>query len=227
MSRQWPQVALLVEGQTEEALVDLVLTEFARRREVVLKPIIVATKRTSQGTHKGGGGWQHMRDDVCRLAPQTHWRRIGLMFDVYGSEFAKDGSPRSGTELHAYVLQQAEQSLLQAAPNLTPDRLAVGPVLHEFETLVLAAIASGGTSAASTVVREVEHAVQHVGDFEQINGSPQTSPSHRLREWWLEAEGEEYSKALYGPSLIDEAGIDEVLDRCPTFMGWLDRLLAP
>lgn len=224
MSAEWRTVALVTEGQTEDAFAELLLAPLAHLRGIDLKRAVVTTKRTATRSHKGGGDWSHMRDVVQRWAHEQHWYRIGVMFDVYASKFARS-STATGYGLYGEVAQGAYDDL-KAVCHAGDDRLVVGPVLHEFETLVMAAVATGKTSAHHDVVTAVRRAIaEHGGNVELINGSASTSPSHRLQEWWLDAEGTVYSKTLDGPLLIDQAGMDTVLAACPTFAQWVDALL--
>lgn len=54
---------------------------------------------------------------------------------------------------------------------------------------------------------------------EDINDSPLTSPSHRLRRL---IPG--YRKAVDGPDAIELAGLQAVRSVCPRFNDWLSRL---
>lgn len=89
------RVVVLVEGQTEEALVDEVLAPAALTRGVHLIPVVVITSATPTGARRGGGSWRHydtrLHDEVSRLPfpaprrpprdrgarPGRHRRRVG------------------------------------------------------------------------------------------------------------------------------------------------------
>ena len=51
------QIAIVVEGQTEEAFVVQVLGP-ALGPDVHLQPIVTHTSRTAHGALRGGGGWR-------------------------------------------------------------------------------------------------------------------------------------------------------------------------
>ena len=53
------QVCLLVEGQTEEAIVNTLMTDAAAARSIYLTPIIVHTSLTPTVASRGGGSWKH------------------------------------------------------------------------------------------------------------------------------------------------------------------------
>ena len=77
------QVAVLVEGPTEEAIVRDVLVPAALRRTVRLVPIIVITSATPAGARRGGGHWRHYNKQLRALLRGSHWHRVGLLIDYY------------------------------------------------------------------------------------------------------------------------------------------------
>jgi hypothetical protein len=82
------QIAILVEGQTEEQFVERVLQSYLNPQNDAegfwLKPIVVMTSRTPQGVKsRGGGGWKHYDRNLCILLAQRHWFRLGLLIDFY------------------------------------------------------------------------------------------------------------------------------------------------
>ena len=78
------QVCILVEGQTEEAVVNTLLVKEAAARDVHLIPIIVRTSLTPAGASRGGGSWNHYDRQLNDLLSQSHWDLVGLIIDYYG-----------------------------------------------------------------------------------------------------------------------------------------------
>ena len=77
------QVAMLVEGPTEEAIVRDVLVPAALRRAICLVPVIVITSATPAGARRGGGHWRHYNKQLRALLRGSHWHRVGLLIDYY------------------------------------------------------------------------------------------------------------------------------------------------
>ena len=77
------QVVILVEGQTEEALVKEVLGPAASKQRIYLQPVIVKTSETPKATHHGGGNWKHYGKMLKLFSAQKQWWRIGLLIDYY------------------------------------------------------------------------------------------------------------------------------------------------
>ena len=214
------EVCVVVEGQSEEQFVKQVLSAKALARGVAVTPVIVRTRRTATKTYKGGGSsWQPYKSLVNDLAGQRHLARIGVMFDLYACPKDTPGlDPNlSGSALHRSVVAATHADLDPRGSG----RIVSGPVLHEYETLVIAAIATGETEAEPAVVTQAQAAIDVAGGAEAINGSRDTAPSKRLAIWWPG-----YEKVLYGAVLLSQAPWDQVTARCPTFHAWWETLLA-
>lgn len=214
------EICVVVEGQTEEQFIKMVLAPLALAQGTYVQPIIVRTNRSKAKVHKGGGSsWKHYRNLVQSLTAQ-HWERIGVMFDLYACPSDTPGYSASltGTQLHSAVALGTQQDLEYIAPR----RALAGPILHELETLVLAAIATEATEADDEIVAHAKAAIRDAGDnVEMVNGNPNTAPSKRLEAWWPG-----YEKVLYGAVLLAEPPWQEIADRCPTFSTWWNRLLG-
>ena len=77
------QVVILVEGQTEEKLVNEVLSPAASMRGTYVTPVVVTTSATPTGAHHGGGHWKHYHAKLQSLLKASHWERVGLLLDYY------------------------------------------------------------------------------------------------------------------------------------------------
>lgn len=217
-------ICLVVEGQSERAFAETILAPLAEERGFSINVLLPKTSVNSSGAKHGGGAWKHTRDLVVGLSQQPHWHRIGVMFDVYGSEFAAIAPGFRGHELHAQVLQAATEDLAKDFRK-SDQRLVVGPVLHEFETLVIAALASGKTGERQQITAEAEAAIRNANwDVELVNGRPATSPSHRVRDWFKKHGKSGYEKVVDGNRIIQQADWEVVEQNCPTFVRWFDKL---
>jgi len=213
------QVCLLVEGQTEEAIVNTLMTDAAAARSIYLTPIIVHTSLTPTGASRGGGSWKHYDRQLNDLLSQPHWDAIGLMIDYYGYP---SGAP--GFESPKAPGNQRQPQIVAALKDHYPDpRFHPLVVLHEIESLVLAAIRAGGGRGLLSE-NTIEHLIRMMDDAggpENIDGGEKTSPSKRLLA--LEPE---YGKTSTGISILREVGLAAVLDRCPVFAAWWRTLLS-
>ena len=213
------QVCILVEGQTEEAVVKTLLIDAAKARDIYLIPIIMRTSLTPAGASRGGGSWRHYDKQLNDLLSQSHWDVIGLMVDYYGYP-----SRAPGFELPEAPGDQRQSQIVAALKEHYPDpRFHPLVVLHEIESLVLAAIRSGGGRGllSEKTIEHLIRAIDDAGGPEKINNGEKTSPSKRLLA--LEPE---YGKTSTGISILQEVGLAAVLDRCPVFAAWWRTLLS-
>lgn len=206
-------VVVVVEGQTEEALVNGTLAPVAAARNIVLTPIVVRTS----ATHHGGGHWRHYHQILRQLLSQRHWKSVGLLVDYYGyppgapgRESLTPGVTRWSALVDSLRCEYADRRFL---PLVIP---------HEIETLVLAAIDAGAGEGllSPAALGALHRAIKEAGSVEAVNSGPDRSPSKRL----LKADSH-YSKTVTGPLLIQEAGLPAILERCPAFAGWWEQIL--
>lgn len=213
------QVCILVEGQTEEAVVKTLLIDAAEARAIYLIPIIVRTSLTPAGASRGGGSWKHYDRQLNDLLSQSHWDLVGLIIDYYGYP---SGAP--GFELPEAPGDQRQQQIVAALKEHYPDpRFHPLVVLHEIKSLVLSAIRAGGGRGllSEKTIEHLIRAIDDAGGPEKINNGEKTSPSKRLLT--LEPE---YGKTSTGISILREVGLAAVLDRCPVFAAWWRTLLS-
>ena len=205
------QIAVLVEGLTEERVIAEVLAPAALARDVVLTPIVV---RTSAG-HRGGGSWGNYEIKLRALLKQPQWEKVGLLIDYYGYPVGAPGrapGPLPSREaLTAALLKAHPQAVF--APLIVP---------HESEAWVLAAIDAGAADGQirPAIVSSIRDAVAKAGGAERVNSRPEFAPSKRLL-----SEYPKYLKTVEGPQWIAEAGLDAVLQRCPALAAWWKDLL--
>lgn len=216
---------LIVEGQTEQAFAETTLRPLAEARGVFIQVVVPKTGiRSSGSTARGGGSWKHtsrMAEELLRIRSAD---KVGLLFDVYGSELMRDEEKLTGRELWQAVRDKARDKINH--PDALTERLSVGPVLYEFETLVIAALASGTTRERAAVSRAAREAIAHAGGAaELVNGSVNTSPSHRVSEWWDRILGTRYEKVVDGPRILAAVPWHEIEQACPTFAAWVDEFL--
>lgn len=216
---------LIVEGQTEQQFAEQVLYPIARARDIHIQVIVPKTGATSSGYARGGGAWKHMVGPIRNCLNNSGVDKVGVLFDVYGSEFAHNHHDLKGHALWRAVKTDAEASILNADD--AAQRLVVGPVLYEFETLVIAALATGATQEKSAIVQRAQRAISQAGgDVELINGAPSTSPSHRISQWWSECLHQRYEKPLDGPRILRGVRWTDIESACPTFSHWAHEFLS-
>ena len=93
--------------------------------------------------------------------------------------------------------------------------------LHEFEALLF----SSGDGFKKYFDEKTNKTLQDIIDLynnpEDINSSPDNAPSKRLLRIVPE-----YDKVIYGNIIALEIGIKTILNRCPRFRNWIEKLIT-
>jgi hypothetical protein len=214
------RVAILVEGQTEEAFVTQVLQPHLGYENAYLTPIVVHTSRAADGTaFRGGGGkWSHYSKHLQRLLAQPHWSSVTTMIDYYAYPASAPQCSCTGAHRQPECVASREQAIRDAFPH--DARFKPFIMLHEFESLVIAAGASSadvlGDSAAAALFRQIVDSYD--GNAELINDSPLTAPSKRVEQIMTS-----YSKVRDGVAIVGSALVP-ALQATPRFQAWTAEL---
>lgn len=212
-------IAIVVEGQTEEAFVKQILQP-GLGDEFVIEPIVVQTSRAASGRkQKGGGTWRHYERDIRSLLGQSHRSLVTTMLDFYG--YPTDGPGRNcctGVHNPRVCVRHRAAAMTSVINN---HRILPFILLHEFETLIFAAAADSSSVLGDSYVASClkSHVTTVSGDVELLNDSPSTSPSHRVRQCWPG-----FSKTIDGIAVIEEAGLESLIPHCPGLSSWLTHL---
>ncbi|MCK5796674.1 MAG: DUF4276 family protein [Deltaproteobacteria bacterium] len=215
------RVYVVVEGQTEEAVVKSILEPHLSSMGVYLFPIIV---KTSPGHRGGGTHWAKWENDIRNLLKQHKGQgvRVTTLFDLFRLPKGFPELDEHGADTNT---SRRCDALAKAIDEIFDDRRFI-PYLqrHELEALVLASL--DGLEEFfddSDALKGLSDLKNEIGDQapEDINDGPETAPSKRLMRY---IPG--YSKTLHGPMAIEDTGLQAVRERCPRFDQWIKILEA-
>lgn len=214
------EILILVEGQTEETFARDILRPHLLARELILTPVVVATKWVKAGGKFRGGvtSYRQVQGDVRRLLNHRGAAAITTMLDFYGLPDDFPGwadLPRQGS------CYERVRHLEEAFGADIGHRLFLPYFsLHEFESLLLVgpeeiASAFPGQPALGDLGAEIAS----FSSPEEVNDGPETHPAARIHR---AARG--YQKTLHGPTIAARIGLPRIRERCPHFAAWLQRL---
>lgn len=218
-----------VEGETEEAFVNEVLRPHlanAGFHSVAARLLGNARARSRRG---GIRSWPSASADILRHLKGDQTVYSTVMVDYYA--LPRDGAnawPGRATAPNLSA-QQKGKSVEDAIAADIAEKMAVGidasrfipyVMMHEFEALLFSdceAFAKGiGRPEMAAQFSAVRAAFANP---EEINDSPQTAPSKRVR---LLVPG--YQKPLLGKRAAQAIGLEKMRAECQNFADWLTRL---
>ena len=93
-------------------------------------------------------------------------------------------------------------------------------MVYEFEALLFVQPEKfSDWTNSQQIVKQLLNIAQSYETPEQINDSPQTAPSKRIKSLMPE-----YQKTFHGPLIAADIGLDALRRACPHFNAWLLKL---
>ncbi|QFZ16790.1 DUF4276 family protein [Saccharothrix syringae] len=215
MTSGYRRVHLLVEGQTEEVVVNSVIAPHLRSLGWTPTLSLVKTKRPAGGpAHKGGvTSWARVERDVGLLLNDSSVEVLTTLFDYYAFPADAPGmDDRPPGDAYRRV-DHVERRLAEAVGDR---RFRPHLVLHEVEAWVFAAAEELGLLLGDDLASLLRRDVAVAGGPELVNDGPATAPSKRLLAYCPT-----YLKTSDGPLAIQELGVGGLRARCPHLDAWL------
>lgn len=217
------RLIVIVEGDTEKEFVDNILSPYLYSKGL---PQISCfkIKHTKGGLTK----YRHLKVDLLKCVYENNVL-VTTLIDFYAlpKDFPKNDEAtkivNKGEKLaflENAIKEDLEKEKRMEFPNLLPYIQ-----LHEFEALVFSSIDAIKSlyDSEDLKIRSIEQIFTTYPNPEDINDSPKTAPSKRLVNEQL-IKG--YNKITDGIMIIEKAGIETVLMKCPRFNDWVSRLIA-
>lgn len=210
------KVYIYCEGQTEEAFINEILYPYFFGINILIIPIICATKRTGTKKHKGGvSDYNKIKKELTILCKQHKSEILTSMFDYYGMPSNTPGI--ENTEVDIY--KRAKQIEKSIEDDIGMENLFFGLVLHEFESLLFSHPDAFTIIADEIVVAEIAKTRDDFATPEHINNSPETAPSKRLEKLISN-----YPKVKNGTIISKQIGIEKIMMECKHFARWIEKI---
>ena len=208
------RVAISVEGQSEDEFCKQILAPYLLSKGVHLTPIIVTTSRERCGVkHKGGCiNLSRVESELKKLLPSFDF--VTTFYDLYGFDGVND--------ITANELEKKIQELF-------PNNAKLIPYIqkYEFETLLFSEpsyYADYFDNPQATL--DIKKIIKNCGgNIEDINNSKETAPSKRIANFFDKYD-ESFEKVFHGYSIIEEIGLEKVLEKAPRFRAWMKKIEA-
>ncbi len=196
------RLGIVVEGATEEAFVQSILGPHLRDFQVDAKASSL-------------GGRVSLSRIVNEMVKFSHsFDAVTSLIDFYGFQDRPDAA---ADDLQARIDGELARRVKPGA------RVFSYVQMHEFEALLFADVSGFAVIAgapANLVVRLRSIRAQFPTP-EEINDSPATAPSKRIR-----GEHPGYKKVAGGRAVAEEIGLAGIRAECPRFDAWVARLEA-
>ena len=209
---------IVVEGQTEQEFVNTLLRPWLNGYGILdITPVLIKTSKHGRGGHVNA---EHLKNTINGLLCETNDRDLVVttfvdFFRIPDNMPAYDAAmqlPDSAAQVAAL-----EKGLAEAIHDW---RFLPYIQRHEFEALVFSSNAGFEKYCNEEQASKTAAIVDAFQNPEDINSSPETAPSKRLK-----ALIPTYDKVILGNLLALEIGMDSIISRCPRFSVWLQEIV--
>lgn len=206
---------ILVEGQTEEAFVKAVLAPYLAEQQVLdVRPMCIPTGPRQRG---GFVNYQHLKNKAEKILKKEREVIVSMLVDFYGCPETPGKDYWENLNTHQDQVEERER---QIAKDMQSERFIPYIQLHEFEALLFSSMQGFEGLFDSTQCQALLAVHDSFPCPEDINTSAEGFPSKRLK-----SIVPHYDKVLHGELLASEIGIQVMLNRCPRFAAWVERLI--
>ena len=214
------RVYIICEGQTEENFIKEVLAPYFDPQIVAIQPLLV--------DKKGGAlSYDRVKYFILKLAKADSTAYITTMFDYYAlnTNFPGHNQLNASWDIYkkvAHLEIEFGNDINSNLPNTPNDRFIPYIQPHEFESLLFSDIneivkADPEWNQREALISSLSEIVNKYPNPEEINNSPDTSPSHRLIKI---LNLPEYRKVLHGTAIAKNIGIENIRQKCKHFDEW-------
>ncbi|HYK37034.1 DUF4276 family protein [Alloacidobacterium sp.] len=217
------RVIIICEGPTEARFISDILGPYFWSRRIYLHAMLLGVPGQKGGNVK----YTRVRKDILLLLKQDANVFCSTMFDLYGLGSGFPGTvPPTGLvamEKATHIENAIREDILREVPNLRP-ALRFIPYLqvHEYEGLLFSDTeAFANALGKANLASQLASIRNTFATPEDINDHPNTAPSKRIL-----AVYPQYNKVIEGTVVAQRIGINRMLQECPHFRNWIERLTA-
>lgn len=207
---------IVVEGQTEEEFVKSILAPHLLGQGILsVTPVAIHRGRGARG---GMVSYKPLKDDILRLLREGDAPIVSTLIDFFRCPDTPGKELWNKAINHQQEVELREQEI---GRDIGSRRFIPYIQLHEFEALLFSSDVAFEKLFSSKEADELSKIVKDYSNPEEINSSPEGAPSKRIM-----AIVPTYNKVLHGELIADAIGIEIILERCPRFRAWVERLIS-
>lgn len=207
---------IIVEGQTEQEFVRTLIATYLQQYGIFeVTPILIRTSKTGRG---GFVNYQHLKNDAERLLKSGKRDFIVSMFiDFFRCPEVPHKEKWSVKNSHTEQAEIMEQCIKE---DIEDARFIPYIQLHEFEALLFASNKGFETFFTEKQKEKTLQIINSYDNPEDINTTPEGAPSKRII-----TIKDDYDKVLEGNLIALEVGFAKIIEKCPRFKAWIERLI--
>jgi Domain of unknown function (DUF4276) len=217
------KVFIVVEGYTELQFIKEVLSYYLKQKlpedHIEIIPFPISTN-ANLGKKGGGNSYKHWKNDLLKHTQKLENKIVTTFMDYYR---LPENFPNYKNCLREKEIDERLSCLEQAIKeDIAPNNYKFFPYIqkYEFETLLFSSN-KGFESLFEEIASKTRKIITKYPNPEDINNQPDTAPSKRLLKIKTD-----YDKVADGTLIALEIGIDKMLEKCPRFRNWVEKIIV-
>lgn len=210
------RIYIIVEGQTEKEFVQEIIAPYLQTYHIYsVTPILIHTSKIGRG---GFVNYAHLKNDILKLLHSSQKDiLVTMLVDFFRCPELPHKEQWEAITDHKKQVEKMEYCIQE---DIHDERFIPYIQLHEFEALLFASNAGFEEYFTESQQKETNAIVQHFENPEDINSTPEGAPSKRIL-----AIRDNYDKVIQGNLIALHVGIEKMLEKCPRFNKWVERLI--
>lgn len=203
------EICVFAEGPTEQKFLNDLILPFLHERKISLKRTF-----NMHGLKKYSEVKARIENE-CTKNPGTYFT---TMFDFF--RLPKDFPGQNGVRPTDGSLQKAEYLEEEMNKDINFRNFFANIIVHEFEALLFSdPVQFKKCCRDSKVIQRLLEIREKFPSPEHVNGGAKTAPSKRILQIYPG-----YNKHASGSLIAQAIGLDKILENCPHFRKWIERL---
>lgn len=215
------RLVIIVEGDTESEFVKKLLAPYLNRKGFY-------DIRAFKIKHSKGGltKYKHLETDIINVIQETDVV-VTTLIDYYAlpPDFPRQEEAQKITDINKRVdfLELSIKEAIESVQKREFRNLFPYIQLHEFEALCFSSFKGFEDNFTEDEANytEIKKIINAFNNPELINDGKETAPSKRLKNLITG-----YNKVVYGTVIIESNDIQSVIDKCPRFKQWVERIIV-
>jgi hypothetical protein len=215
------RICAIVEGYTEQTFIKKVIAPTLASKNIFIHAQLINTSPSGRG---GALSYDRVKRDLLKTLKRDNDLFVTTFFDLYAldSKFPAYHQSVQQNDIHRRVAM-LEQALHEDLPQEIGSRFIPHIQPYEFEALLFSDIDKLLSLEKNWLSNHDEFTaiITKYKNPELINGGADTHPSARLNQLLNHPR---YTKVIDGSRASEAIGIDKILEKCPHFSQWHDKL---
>lgn len=215
------RVLIIAEGQTEERFIKTILIPYFEKKGIYSIGVSILPNKILANSSRNKGGdisFKKVADYAKRLLNSGCF--VTTLIDYYGIDIDFKGYKESKKVPCFDIKSKKELLERELMDEIGNDKFVPYIQMYEFEGLLFSSPDSFKYIEDNQIkIDQIKKEIATYPTPEHINDSRITAPSKRLESYYVG-----YEKTIDGINVAQDMGIEIIIEKCPMFKQWIEKI---